>query len=340
MSRVRPLVQIFAIALMVASQSRPSTLSAQTVDIAAAKKEGKVVVYGTVVPQVMDEINKAFEKKFGVRVEYWRGSATAVLEKASNEWLAGRPAVDVMEAAGATHFIIKDKGLTSKFVPPSTEKFPDFAKVKDGSVTAWRALPIGILYNTELVKASDAPKSWDDLLAPKWKKKIGMPDPTLHATTAQFLWNLQKLKGEKWLDFVRALGKQEPRLVESLAPVPNLIARGEVDLGISYIKYVKQVKGPIAFVPMDKFITEASYLSLSGKAPNSNAGKLYIDYLCSPEGQKFMAEDGEFVFAPGIFPALKDAEKIALNMIFTENPNPDEFKKLNPEFRKIFFPKS
>ncbi len=315
------------------------TLSAQPVDLAAAKKEGKVIVYGTVVPQVMEEINKGFDKRYGIKVEYWRGSASTVFDRASNEWNAGRPGFDVLEAAGSTHFVLKDKGITAKFVAPATDKFPAYAKDKDGLITAWRTLPFGILYNTDLVKAADAPKGWDDLLAPRWKKKLSMPDPTVHATTAQFLWSLQKLKGDKWLDYVRGLGRQEPFLVESLAPVPNAIIRGEADAGITYIKYIKQYKGPIAYAPMDKYLTEASYLSLSGKAANPNAGKLYIDYLCSAEGQKIMANDGEFVFYPGIFPPIKDAEKIAPNTIFTESPSPDELKKIIAEFRKIFFSK-
>ena len=326
--------------LLVFIQAEPSALFAQPVDLNAAKKEGKVIVYGTVVPQVMDKIDKAFEKKYGIAVEYWRGSATDVLDRGTNEWNAGRPGFDVLEAAGAVHFIIKQKGLSAKFTAPSAEKFPAYAKDKDGLVTAWRALPFGILYNTELVKLADVPKTWDDLLAPKWKRKIGMPDPTLHTTTAQFLWNLQKLKGDKWLDFVRGLGRQEPRLVESLAPVPNQVIRGEADLGITYIKYVKQYKGPIDYSSMEKYLSEPSYVSLSGKAAHVNAGKLYIDYVCSAEGQKFMAEDGEFVFYPGVYPPIKDAEKIAPNMIFTENPTADELKKLNTELRNIFYPKS
>jgi iron(III) transport system substrate-binding protein len=326
--------------VLVFIQVQPSSLFAQSVDLNGAKKEGKVIIYGTVVPQVMDQIHKAFEKKYGIPVEYWRGSATAVLDRATNEWNAGRPGFDVLEAAGAVHFIIKQKGLTAKFTAPSTEKFPSYAKDKDSLITAWRTLPFGILYNTELVKSADVPKTWDDLLAPKWKNKIGMPDPTLHTTTAQFLWNLQKFKGDKWLDFVRALGRQEPRLVESLAPVPNQVIRGEADLGITYIKYVKQYKGPIAYAPMEKYLSEPSYVSVSGKAAHVNAGKLYIDYVCSAEGQKFMAEDGEFVFYPGIYPPIKDAEKIAPNMIFTENPTADELKKLNIDLRNIFYPKS
>src|SRR5574337_1583894 len=73
-------------------------LPAQPVNVDAAKKEGKVVVYGTVVPQVLNPINKGFEKKYGIRVEYWRGSATQVLDGTVTEWREGKPAFDVFEA--------------------------------------------------------------------------------------------------------------------------------------------------------------------------------------------------------------------------------------------------
>jgi ABC-type Fe3+ transport system substrate-binding protein len=141
------------------------------------------------------------------------------------------------------------------------------------------------------------------------------------------------------LDFVKALAKQEPHLVESLAPVANVIIKGEAHVGITYIKYVKQYKGPLHYVLMDKYLTDPNYMSLSGKAANSNAARLYIDYSTSAEGQKAIAEDGEFVLYPGIFPPIKDAEKVAPNMIFMDNPNEEEFKKLRDEFRKIFFGK-
>ncbi|HYA28437.1 MAG TPA: hypothetical protein VEI95_06425, partial [Acidobacteriota bacterium] len=146
MLEVKPsLTFIASLIVLFFMQAHVSSLFGQPIDLNAAKKEGKVIVYGTVVPQVMEQINKAFEKKYGIRVEYWRGSATAVLDRATNEWNAGRPGFDVLEAAGAVHFIIKQKGLTAKFTAPSAEKFPAYAKDKDGLVTAWRTLPFGIL---------------------------------------------------------------------------------------------------------------------------------------------------------------------------------------------------
>ena len=313
---------------------------AQTVNVEAAKQEGKVIVYGAQVPQAMKPLHAGFEKKHGITVEYWRGSSTQVSERALTEWRAGKPGFDVVEGNRGVQLIMRDDGLFQKFIPPSSEKFPAQFKEKDGMITPWRVLPISILYNTDMVKSGDLPKTFDDLLSPKWSGKITMPDPTRHTTTAQFLWNLNKFKGEKWLDFVRALAKQKPLLVESLAPVTTTIIKGEAPVGITYIKYVKQYKGPVAYTLMDKYLTDPNYMSLSAKASHPNAAKLYLEYICSAEGQKLVAEEGEFVMYPGIFPPIKEAEKVAPRMVFMDNPSEEEFKKLmSGTFREIFFGK-
>jgi iron(III) transport system substrate-binding protein len=330
---------IFAVLCLIAGLT-PENALAQQASVDAAKKEGKVIVYGSVVPQAMDGLHAAFKKKYGIEVEYWRGSSTQVSERALSEWRAGRPGFDVVEANRGVQLIMKAEGLFQKYVAPSSEKFPPQFKEKDGMITPWRVLPISILYNTDMVKTNEVPKTLDDLLDPKWAGKISIPDPTRHTTTAQFLWNLQTFKKDKWLDYVRALAKQRPILVDSLAPVTTTIIKGEAPVGITYIKYVKQYKGPVGYVLQDKYLTDPNYLSLSAKAGHANAAKLYIDFACSADGQKEIAEDGEFVMAPGIYPPIKNAEKVAPNMVFMENPSAEEFKKLmSGTFRDIFFGK-
>jgi len=335
-SRLVIIAEVLAVtAVMFAGQAL-----AQSANVDAGKKEGKVVVYGSVVPQAMDGLHQAFKKKYGIEVDYWRGSSTQVSERALTEWRAGRPGFDIAEGNRGVQLIMKSEGLFQKFIPPASEKFPAQYKEKDGLITPWRVLPISILYNTELVKAVDLPKTFDDLLNPKWMGKISIPDPTRHTTTAQFLWNLEKFKGDKWLDYVRALAKQKPILVESLAPVTTTIIKGEAVVGITYIKYIKQYKGPVNYIPMDKYLTDPNYLSLGAKSAHPNAAKLYIDFACSTEGQKEIAEDGEFVLAPNVYPPIKDAEKVAPRMVFMDNPSEDEFKKLmSGTFREIFFAK-
>ena len=313
---------------------------AQPANVEAAKQEGKVIVYGAQVPQAMKGLHAGFEKKYGIKVEYWRGSSTQVSERALTEWRAGRPGYDVVEGNRGVQLIMRDEGLFTKYIPPSSEKFPAQFKEKDGLITPWRMLPISILYNTELVKPTEVPKTLDDLLNPKWRGKLSLPDPTRHTTTAQFLWNLDKLKGDKWLDYVKALAKQQPILVESLAPVATTIIKGEALVGITYIKYVKQYKGPISYALMDKYLTDPNYMSLSAKTTRPNAARLYLDYVCSAEGQKAVSEEGEFPMLPGVLPPIKDAEKVVPGMVFMDNPSEEEFKKLmSGTFRQIFFGK-
>lgn len=135
---------------------------------------------------------------------------------------------------------------------------------------------------------------------------------------------------------LRALAKQKPFLVESFAPLPQALVKGEAQLGITYAQYTTQVKGPLGHVVFDKIFTDSTDLALGARVANPNAGKLYIDFLCTPEIQKVIAETGDFPVAPGIYPNVKDAEKVVANAIFMENPSEEEFKKLQAEFRKIF----
>jgi iron(III) transport system substrate-binding protein len=310
---------------------------AQAVNIDAAKKEGKVVLYGTVVPQAMESIFNSFVKKYGIKVDYWRASGNGVAERAVNEWRAGRPGFDVVEGNPGLNATIKEEGGFAKYAPPSSEKFAEQFRDKDAMMTAWRLIPISILYNTETVKAADRPRSLDDLIDPKWKGKISIPNPTQHAETAQFLWNLQKFKGDKWLDFVKALAKQQPHLVESFAPVPNALIRGEAEIGLGYIKYLKQYKGPLGYVLLDKHLTELNVMSVGSKAANPNAARLYVEFICSVEGQKLVAEQGEFALYPGINPAITNAEKVVSTTVLMDRPTREEFKKLTAELHPIFF---
>ncbi|MSP37153.1 MAG: extracellular solute-binding protein [Deltaproteobacteria bacterium] len=314
-------------------------VSAQGVSHEAAKKEGKVNVYGTIIPQVMSLIEKGFEAKYGVNIEYWRGDATKLIDRVLTEWRAGKPGFDMVIGARGPLALGKADGVYAKFTPASAANFPAKFKDKDGQLTAWRVTPVGILTNTDLVKGNDVPKSLDDLLDPKWLGKISLPDPSRHASTATFLWNLQKIKGDKWLDFVRALAKQKPLLVESYSSVPNAIVRGEAALGISYIQYVPQTKGPIGFAPIEQVFADPSDAAISAKAVNPNAARFLIDYLCSPEGQKKVSETYEFVLAPGVFPAIKGAERIMANLQLLEDPSAEQLQKLQAEFRQLFIAK-
>jgi ABC-type Fe3+ transport system substrate-binding protein len=326
----------FVLAFLMSTIGWSTPLFAQAVDIDAAKKEGKVVVYAAVPPQTMKVINDPFEKKYGIRVEYWRASTTGILERALNEWRIGQAGADVIEGNKGPQLILKAEGVFDKFLPPSAAKFPRQFLEADGILTPWRFNPISILYNTELVKKEELPKTLVDLLLPGWKGKITIPDPSRHTTTAQFLADLDRYEGIKWREFARSLAQQQPLLVESFAPIVNTVVKGEAHLGLTYLKYVGQYKGPIDYVRLNKYLADTNYMGVGKKAAQPNAGKLYVEYICSSEGQKAMAATGEFVLAPQVTPSIAGAAEVAQRTIFMEEPTAEEFKKLREEMRQIF----
>jgi iron(III) transport system substrate-binding protein len=310
--------------------------AAQSVDIEAAKKEGKVVVYAAVPPQTMKVINEPFEKKYGIKVEYWRASTTGILERALNEWRVGTAPFDVVEGNKGPQYILKTEGVFSKYQPPSAAKYPKQFLENDQLLTPWRFNPISILFNTTMVRKEDAPKSIQELLLAKWKGKITIPDPARHTTTAQFLAELDKYDGIKWREFAKSLAQQQPFLVESFAPIVNTVVKGEAALGLTYLKYVGQYKGPIDYARLNKYLADVNYLGLSRKAPHASAGRLYIEYICSLEGQKAMAETAEFVLYPQVAPSFSGADQVPQRTVFMEEPTAEEFKKLRDEMRQIF----
>ena len=259
-----------------------------------------------------------------------------MIDRVLTEWRSGKPGFDIVIGARGPLALGKEEGVYAKFTPASTANFPEKFKDKDGQLVAWRITPVGILYNVEMVRANDVPKSLDDILDPKWQSKLSMPDPSRHASTAQYLWNMQQLKGDKWIDFAKRLARQRPLLVESYSSVPNAIVRGEASAGITYVQYAGQTKGPINFAPIAHYFADPSDVALSAKAANANAAKLFIEYLCSPEGQRKVAETGEFVLSPGIYPNIQGAEKILANLYLMEDPSAEQLKKLQAEFRQIF----
>ena len=313
-----------------------SPAAAQSIDIEAAKKDGKVIVYAAVPPQTMKVINDPFEKKYGIKVEYWRASATGILERALNEWRVGTAPFDVVEGNKGPQYILKSEGVFAKYQPPSAAKYSKQFLENDQLLTPWRFNPISILFNTTMVRKEDVPKSIQELLLPKWKGKITIPDPARHTTTAQFLADLDQYDGIKWRDFAKSLAQQQPFLVESFAPIVNTVVKGEAALGLTYLKYVGQYKGPIDYARLNKYLADVNYLGLSRKAPHANAGRLYIEYICSQEGQKAMAETAEFVLYPQVAPGFGGADQVAQRTVFMEEPTAEEFKKLRDEMRQIF----
>jgi len=326
------------IAAVVAMIIGAGTVYSQSANLVTeGKKEGKAVVYGSLESDSANSIFNEFKKKTGIEVEYWRASATKVMDRALSEYRAGRPLFDIILTNDNPMRIMLKEGIFAKYDTPSAKDFPTDA-VDPQLGPRYRNVIIGVVYNTKAISAADAPKSLEDLVKPQFRGKLVMPDPTQHTTTTQWVASLDKVLGKEKADkFIRDLAAMKPILVESLLPAAERVATGETPIAITYVKYAYMygLKGaPLDYTRLGRFMGDGHYLTLGNKAPHPNAGKALIDYFLGADSMKVMAKLGEFVNRKGVYPPLVDADKIE----FVEMVDLDSkgFAAKKKEYQQIF----
>jgi iron(III) transport system substrate-binding protein len=305
--------------------------------VAAGKKEGKAVVYGSLESDAADKAFSAFKSKSGIDVEYWRASATKVMDRALSEYRAGKPLFDIILTNDNPMQIMFKEGLFAKYDSPSAKEFTK-ESIDPNLGPRYRNVVIGVVYNKEIIKPADAPKTLEDIVKPQYRGKLVMPDPTQHTTTTQWVASLDKLMGKEKADkFIRDLAAQKPILVESLLPAVERVATGETPVAITYIKYVYSLgqKGaPLDYVRLGKFMGDGHYLGLGKKAPHPNAAKAFIDYFLGAENMAIIAKLGEFVNRKGIYPPLPDADKV--QFVEMHDLDTKQFAEKKKEYQQIF----
>src|SRR5712675_402971 len=247
--------------------------------IEAAKKEGKVVYYTSIDLPLAEKIAKAFEAAYpGIAVRVERTGAERVFQRIGQEYASNIHAVDVVNSSDAAHFIVwKRDGILAPYVPEDVAKFyPAEHKDIDGQFASFRVWLSIIAYNTNLVKAEEAPKSFADLLDPKWKGKIVKAHPGYSGTIMTATYQMQRDLG--W-SYFEQLAKQNVMQVQSSADPPKKLELGERSVmadGNEYNMFqLKESGKPVEIV----YPTEGSPLivgpnGLLKAAPNPNAGRL------------------------------------------------------------------
>ena len=306
--------------------------------IEAARKDGKLVVYGTMQSDIFEPLQKIFQKKTGITVDYWRTSATKVMERALTEARAGKALFDLVMSTEDTQRIMLKEGILVKYESPMTKDFPKEAVDPQLGPRARNHI-VGVMYNKSVIKLADAPKTLDDLVKPQFRGKLVMADPTLHTTTAQWLANLPKLMGkEKSEKFIRDLAAMKPVLVESFGPAADRVTTGETPIGITYVYYVflnGQKGAPVDYVRGDyRLLGDASYMSIFHKAPHPNAARAFIDFFLDDESMNLMAKAGEFVNRKGVYPPVPDADKI--KFVEMDDLGESFYAEKRKEFQKLF----
>jgi iron(III) transport system substrate-binding protein len=311
---------------------------AQDPRLEAAKKEGKVVWYTSLALPSAEKVAKLFEAAHpGVKVEVHRTGSERILSRVMQELKANIKNADVVHTSDAGHFVLlKNQKLLTKYTPAGVDAFPAGFKDKDGFYYGLRATVSVIAYNTKAVPAAEAPRSWKDLLDPKWKARMVTAHPGYSGIIATHVLALVNHYG--W-DYFKQLAQNRLMLVQSAVDPAGVVASGErvvaVDGG-EYTFYQTRKKGnPLEIVyPKEGVPLIVSPTAITSFAPHPNAARLFTDFGFSREVQQVLADsEGLYTGHPEV---TYPADKPKLSDLKLLSVDPEELEKRNEEIKKRF----
>jgi iron(III) transport system substrate-binding protein len=302
--------------------------------IEGAKKETSLVWYTSTGTEDIKRLFDTFNKKYPfIKTEFFNAGSARVFNRILNESRAGKVFFDVVAVRGVeTHQLVKG-GFLQPYVSPESNAYPKgFKDINGYWVDYFDAYNI-IGYNTKLVPKEHAPKSWDDLLDPRWKSKIAM-DEEMYSWYAAMavVWGREKAQR-----FMKALAKQDIQLRSGQSLIAQLMAAGEFQLGVALAHRIEKMKeqgAPVEWVTTLNPITVSLHpIAIAAKASHSSAAKLFVDFVLSKEGQQVVLAMGRTPSRPGI-----DTKMQAKNLkLFPIPPELGEnYNQYQKEFRELF----
>jgi iron(III) transport system substrate-binding protein len=265
--------------------------------IEAAKKEGKVVWYTSVELELAERVAKAFEAKYpGVPVQVERSGAERNFQRLSQEYGSNIHVADFVNSSDAAHFIVwKRQGWLAPFVPDEVAQYyPPQQRDPDGTYATWRMTLSIMGYNTKLVKADQAPKSFAELLDSKWAGKMVKAHPGYSGTILTATFEMSRDLG--W-DYFGKLAKQRVMQVQSATDPPRKLAAGERSIMIDGSEYVlllaKEHGSPVEPIyPTEGSPSIVGPSAVLKDAPHPNAARLFAIYSFSAECQQLIVDLG------------------------------------------------
>jgi iron(III) transport system substrate-binding protein len=304
--------------------------------IEQAKKEGKVTFCSTTNISESKPLLDGFHSRYPfIEPELNRTGGTALLNKIVNEAKAGKPSVDVIEARAEYITMLKKADLLAKYDSPERRYYPENLKDKEGY---WTAFFINLNtpgYNTRLTSPSELPRTYEEMLHPRWKGKLSMD-------SEDFEWfrTLLKLKGkEKAMKFFHALKEQEPIFGRGHTTQVQLMAAGEFPLVVNLyahrIETFKQDRAPVEWYPIEPVPTTIFVVMVSSKAPHLASGRLLTDYILSRDGQEFVRKSHRVPAREGIDPDPPRLKK-GLTWYVADPEDGGDYAELVSLYRKTF----
>jgi len=311
---------------------------AQDARLEAARKEGKVVWYTSLALPSSEKVAKLFEAAYpGIKVEVHRTGSQRILQRVMQELQANIKNADVVHTSDAGHFVLlKEKKLLMKYTPAGVEKFPPGFKDRDGYHYGLRATVSVIAYNPKVIPPAEAPKTWKDLLDPKWKGKMVTAHPGYSGIIATHVLALVNLHG--W-DYFKQLAQNKLMLVQSAVDPSGVVASGERPVAVNGGDYTfaqtKRKGNPIEIVyPKEGVPLIVSPTAITSFAPHPNTARLFTDFIFTREVQQVLA-DSEDLYTG--HPEVKyPADKPKLHELKLLESDPDELERRTEEIRKRF----
>ncbi len=258
--------------------------------VAAAAREGTLTLYTAFRPQDLPAIIGPFEKKYGIKVKAWRSGSNNVTQRILSEAAAKHFEVDaIMMPAQEMEAVRREQILQPVSSPYFKDLMPGASSADRQSATVLMNVVVQA-YNTRLLKKEDLPRTYQDLLDPKWKGKLGIEAKAEEWYSAVAM-SMSEEKGIRLFHDIVAKNGMSTRLGVSL--LNNLVVSGEVPLALTvYIDLPEKGKRdgkPIDWFTLDPVVAHGFNIGLAKRAPHPNAALLFYDYMLSPETQKLLA---------------------------------------------------
>lgn len=302
----------FLVFMVLALFAFPSVSAGNEALIAGAKKEGQVIWYTTTSPLDNQPILDAFMKKYPfIRAQAIRAGGPEIAAKFMFEERAGKHIADIIRALDFDVERFKKERMMARYVSPSVETYPPGMKDPEGYWATDDFTFKMMAYNKTLVDEKQLPKSWFDLLDPKWQGKMAfeVQDYRLYAG-----WE-QRLGIERARKLIEGLAKQKVILRKGADQIAQLLAAGEFPMAQVYVHHLERVKSkgaPVDWIKtLDPLVALRGAVGVSARAPHPNAARLFLDFYLSKEGEQLVRMWGKIPAHPDVdhlYPVTKSKE--------------------------------
>jgi iron(III) transport system substrate-binding protein len=274
-----------------------------------ARKEGVLMWYTSMAPTESRPLAAAFEKKYGIKVDLWRGPNEALIQRIMTEGKSKRHNFDVVETNGTEVEIIGREHLLSRIYTPFEADFPTAAVPPHHLWMPTRFNYLVTAYNTTKVKREDIPKSIEGFADPKWKNLV-----SIEAGDWDWMVAVQKKLGkEKGDAFFKSFAAMKPDMRKGHPLMAQLVGAGEIPVGLTVFLSnaisVKRNGSPLDWVPVEPVLAIPFGLGVAKHAPHPHAALLFADWILSPEGQEVLETLGRL-------PASTKIKQTAINFPF------------------------